>query len=242
MKRVCASASGIGFVLALLSVGATGCGAEAGAGSVRVFWVVAGSTCSDAGVASVRIFVEDSEGTSVVSRPIVQSCANGLEGVVVRDVPAGSWTVRIEGLDVEARTFLEGTRGDVQVGSGRETKVSPAIQLSLISSRVRLVWKFENGDLCSTNGVDWVEVNVFKGLEGQIDSKTWTCEPEVVHPDGGVILSDLPSNAELTFHVFGLTPTEVRTFKGAGKIQTVPGELQTLKLDLIACSQDWSCQ
>jgi hypothetical protein len=233
MKRACASVPAFGLLLALLA----GCGPEAGAGSVRVFWVVAGSSCGEAGVASVRIHVEDGEGNTVVARPVTQSCSNGTEGAVVRDVPEGSWTVRVEGLDVEANAFLEGSRSGVAVESGRETAVTPAIQLSLIPSRVRLKWKFANGHLCNSNGVSTVEVNVIKGIEGTIVSKTWPCDPEPVDDEGGVILAGLPSHADLTFNLFGLTTSGVRKFKGAIKINSVPGETQSLELDLISCSE-----
>ncbi len=230
-----------GLALALTLV-ATACEDAPGAGSVQVFWAPGGMSCADANIANARVRVLD--GTDDLVPPVTAACQVGQSdaGQVVPGVPAGTWSVRVEGLDADGNADFAGRQDNVTVRGGEQTSV-PAIALVMLPSTVRLTWSFAGGGLCSGNGVATVDVSVFDKVPQLVFppsgvSGAYACDPPLTadNPQGGVLLSPLPGNHDLVVHLFGLDAQGKRTWVGSSPVTTTAGKTTDLAVSIQACT------
>lgn len=246
MGRVASTAFLTGLILF-----AMGCGSDGGVqtGSIRVHWVVGGTTCETIGVKDVDIHVLE-EGFDVLEGSRTYDCGLGGEGVLIVDLPEGIYTVAIDGLDSDGNAFYEGTfAGEVNVVAGLETVLKPAINLQLKNALILLNWEFKNGKLCTTNGVYHVEVNAFDTTLNPVYQQTFKCDPfddPILKADKGILIKDLRGNDDLTFDLFGVDDAKTRLFRGTSVIHTIPGGLdgstpQDLVVALEQCVNPADC-
>lgn len=230
-------------------VAVIGCGSPAGTGSLRIRWVVGGTTCESANVKEVLIHLMDGE-VDINEGTRLYDCGLGAAGVLLEEVPTGTYTVVLEGIDPDGNAFYGGTYPDeVKVGSGVETEVLTAISLALKKALILLTWEFNNGKLCSVNGVSWVEVNAFDTTSNRVYDSKFGCDPfddPEIAENGGILIEGLKGNEELTFTLFGLDSNEERIFRGTGIVETIPGGLagsepQELLVPLFVCAAPEDC-
>lgn len=232
---------GIGMVaLALASCGSEG---TEDPGSIRVTWRFGGKTCADLGVVTVRASVRDSKGKDALEPTPTFPCSDGTVGVVIEDVPPGTYTLILEGMTAEGHPYYQGTRTGVRVESGKETTVSPTINLELKKSEVLLNWEFPSGTgFCNGNGVVQVEVSAFDSTSSTVYADVHPCIlPAETYPDNGVLISGLRGNEELTFLLYGLNKSAQRTHHGEKKVTTVPGERSAVNVVLESCPGPDQC-
>jgi len=236
-----------GYYPAILIVAAClvalACGSSEDLGILRVHWAVGGSTCSSALLTSARIHVLDGD-TDVVTPVPTANCVDGTSGLLLSEIPAGSYTVWVEGLDSSNNSFYEGKREDVKVSGGKETVVDPPITLSMKKAALRLKWNFTNGGLCSGNAVAHMDVSVFDTTSNVVFSDTTLCDPPVTddNPKGGVLISDLRGNEPLSVAIYGLDADDTRIFMGKAEITTTPGATTDVTISLSECSESVLCQ
>ena len=226
------------FLTGLIFV-ALACGSDGGVrtGSIRVHWVVGGTTCETIGVKDVDIHILD-DGFDILEGARTYACNLGGDGVLIVDIPEGVYSVEIEGIDSDGNAYYEGSfAGEASVSEGLETDLQPAINLQLKNALILLNWEFRNGKLCTTNGVSHVEVNAFDTTLNPVYMKTFECDPfddPVLTADKGILIEDLRGNDDLTFDLFGVDETQARLFRGTSVIHTTPGGLDgTTPQDLL---------
>ncbi|NOZ02252.1 MAG: hypothetical protein GXP54_10235 [Deltaproteobacteria bacterium] len=236
------------LTVGLLSLSA-GCGPDAGSGSLRVRWVIGGTTCESADVKDIAIHLLDGD-VDILEASRTYGCGSGVEGVLIEGVPAGSYEVVLDGLDSDGNAYYSGTLPDrVEVPGDQET-VLPVISLELKKALILLTWKFTNGDLCTKNGVARVEVNVFDTTSNNVYRETFDCDPFKSDPkiakDGGILIEGLRGNDDLSFDLFGLDSSDARIFRGKAVLKTIPGGLpggepQELLISLSQCVDPSDC-
>lgn len=238
-KRVC-----LAWACALL--GWASCGPEDSKppGSISLQWRFGGKSCSDFGVVEVRVSVrKDKE--DVLNPPPTFPCEHGASGVVLEDVPAGTYTLALEGLTATGRADYQGIRNGVRVESGKETVVSPPVNLELKKSEVLLNWEFLQGTgHCNGNRVQLVQVIVFDRAATPVYDAEHPCIlPRETYPELGVLVKDVRGNEELTFLLYGLnydTPPK-HTHYGETNVTTVPGERSNVNVLLRPCTAPGQC-
>lgn len=90
---------------ALLALALTACGPEPlPPGSATVTWSFAGRSCSDAGVAQLSIVLTQPDGLTVADQRTVPCLTRS---IAWKQMPVGSWTVRLEGLSAGGAKLYE---------------------------------------------------------------------------------------------------------------------------------------
>jgi len=230
---------------ALLASGLTSCGDDGpGSGSVIVKWEVQGQVCADVDLVQVKVSLEQ-EGQVIVSDST--DCSEG--EILLTNVPAETYDVRISGLDPTGHATYEGFYEGLVVDSGNDPSSPDAIvKLTQRPSRILLGWRFpdEAGTPCSFIGVSTVEVNVFRTDDpGDIDfSGEFPCDPVYADPEtlpapienGAVVVGSL-KNGETKVNLFGRDELGERIFKGTETLQLPVGGDVNVMVDLHKCEK-----
>ena len=234
--------SAVTCLLAASTLVVTACEDAPGAGSLQVFWVPGGMSCADAKITDVRVRVLD--GTADVVPAVTAGCPVGQSdaGQVVPGVPAGTWSVRVEGLDSDGNANFAGQADAVTVRGGEQT-APPSIVLYVKRSTLRVTWGFAGGGLCGGNGVAKVDLSVIN-KDPQLVYPTdgasglFPCDPPLTadNPNGGVLIPSLSPNQELTVHLFGLDTQNKRTWVGSTPTTTAAGKTTDVVVQLQACT------
>ena len=169
---------------------------------------------------------------------------DGASGVVLPEVPAGTYTIWVEGLDASGKSFYDGRREGVKVKGGEQTVVDPPVSLAMKKAALRLKWRFANGGLCSGNAVAEMDVSVFDTTSNVVFNDTTLCDPPVTsdNPEGGVLVTDLRGNEELSVAVYGLDAENKRIYVGKASVTTSPGETTEVMVSLSECAETGPCQ
>ena len=219
------------------------CGSGDDLGLLKVHWVVGGSTCSGALLTEARVHVLDDDVDIITPAPTA-NCVDGASGVVLPEVPAGTYTIWVEGLDASGKSFYDGRREGVKVKGGEQTVGDPPVSLAMKKAALRLKWRFANGGLCSGNAVAEMDVSVFDTTSNVVFNDTTLCDPPVTsdNPEGGVLVTDLRGNEELSVAVYGLDAENKRIYVGKASVTTSPGETTEVMVSLSECAETGPCQ
>jgi hypothetical protein len=146
-------------------------------GQVEVSWRVGSAGCEAAEVTTIEVALGDE----------VHAFPCGDEGAMV-SAREGRHPLVLRGLDAGGVARYEGDGGRVEVQRGRVSSV-PTVLLSALPATVAATWFFENGRLCSQNGVEQVEVTLFDDGDAIQLSETVPCE------EGAIELEELEAGA-----------------------------------------------
>lgn len=227
----------------ILVMGLFGCGDSRGVGRLTVSWVVGGPGCEAAGIASVRIRVVE-DGEDVLPELAPQPCEEGFGGLTLADVPAGRFTVLLEGLTSDGRADFEGRVEGVRIRENRETVLAPIV-LSLKPASLRLRWGFKDGLLCGSHAVQTIHATLIDDLGNEVlTPPPFPCELPLPLTDveGGVLLTDLPARRTLSVLLYGMNVEGIARHFGYGEVDTAPGEVSILDVRLENCGVDAPCQ
>lgn len=230
------------FGLAFASCGSEGTEEP---GSLRLTWRLGGKSCAELGVVTVRVFLRGADGRDVLDTPPSFPCAEGMSGVVVEDVPAGTYLLVLEGLTTDGHPSYQGTRQGVRIERGKETVLSQAVNLELKKSEFLLNWEFPLGTgQCNGNQVVQVEAMLYDSVASQVYGDIHPCVlPPESYPELGVLIANLRGNEEMTFILYGLNnkkPAQ-KTHRGEKTIKTVPGERTPVNVVLEPCPGPDQC-
>ncbi len=213
----------------LLGAFLVGCGSDPG--SVLVGWNVGlSSNCGEAGIATVRITLEEEGGSTL--GPFDASCAAGEGGATFRisDVDEGSYTITLEGLDAGGGVIYTGwSTSRVSVTEGKAATPS-AITLSPAPASLTIQWRFVNGLGCSVQdgAPTTVRIVLFKSDTQEADESA-PCE------DSQLILTDLEADPDYDVQVTAMAGNTGLYRYEELDITLEDGEQRTVLGDLIAC-------
>ncbi len=169
-----------GFVL-----GCGGGSAYEPTASLLVNWDIGGADCTDVGLAEVAITLSTADGEVDT---VWAACQ--IRQYLFRAIPEGAYTVDIQAFPANSDVATHaGVVGNVTVRAGAENVACVAgsvaggalatcspIHLEEKAVDYAVAWKFRNGELCSTNGVDRVEVYVWDEHNRNVDSQSCSCD------------------------------------------------------------------
>ena len=182
-------------------------------GTIIVAWEVGASGCEAAEIDTVEVTIDG--GTS--------SFACG-DGTATFDVPAGVYDIHLDGVDLQGATRYDGDT-EVTVGAG-QTVNAPTTVLSALPADLTVTWFFENGRLCSANGVEEVELTVFED-DFVVDSVVAPCD------DGTASLEDLVAGT-YDVNLLARDAGGVAQFEGTETVDLLKGDLAVLEIQLVA--------
>ena len=182
-------------------------------GTIIVAWEVGASGCEVAEVDTVQVTID--EETS--SFPC-------LDGTATFEVPAGAYDIHLDGLDLQGATRYG---GDTTVTVGADQTVNaPTAVLSALPADLTVTWFFENGRLCSANGIEEVELTVFED-DFVVDSIIAPCD------DGTASLEDLVAGT-YDVNLLARDSGGVAQFSGTETVDLQKGELAVMEIQLDA--------
>jgi hypothetical protein len=182
-------------------------------GTVNVTWQVGPTGCEASGVSSVEIAWDSGAQTF--------SCED--EAATFTAEP-GRYLMSFTGLDAGGQARYGG-EADVSVYSGQVTTV-PTVVLSALPATVVATWRFENGALCASNGVESVDLNLFDQDDKLEQSLEVPCN------DGIATLIDVDAGS-YTLLVLGRDAAGLETFSGQVAIEAEKGDLAEVEVVLV---------
>lgn len=215
-------------------------GCETGSGSLLVHWEISGQSCASAEVEQVVIHLF-SLGQDQVE-PVSTACTNGDRGVLIQNIPAGTYDVTVEGIHKSGKARYEGTQAGVSIDAGGQTTTTK-IKLLARKASLRLWWVFENGKTCALNKVETVEVAAFDVGSPDIvypppgSNGLFPCNPlGPEYPEGIVTIEPLQGNRDLELSIFGRDPSGKRVVYDRPRVRTIPGEATDVEAVLRPCT------
>ena len=204
------------MALAALLVASCGPAADAGSGTVEVSWIVANTTCSNAGIAEVELQLYQEE-----QRILVRKTACGDGAVEIPSVPAGTYNLRLIGISADGVVLYKVEYEKLKVKKGDEpSSPASALVLEQIKGTLELRWAFPTEMAnCAFAGTDAMEVNINRESTGDSEfSATYPCALELDHPDvnenGYIEIAGLATDLDLEVIIFGLAPDDTRVLFG----------------------------
>lgn len=153
----------------------TACGGATAeqAGQLEVKWAIGGSTCGAAQISTVWVRIFDASNNEYTNQTAPCQLT---DGVLIRDLPAGTYKIVIQGYRANMDfPVFEGSVEGIDVRPGTVT-IAPRIELAEKPGVLDVNWKFENGDLCGTNGVDTVFVTVWDVHSNRVLDESLPCD------------------------------------------------------------------
>lgn len=149
----------------------SGGGGSSPPGSIVAEWRLTPTDCGTERVATIKAYLM--RGGQVLDPPVeaTRACADASdEGTVeLTDVKVGTYTVVVEGWTAnegpefpDGRAIYEYIFDGVKVTSNNETRTGQET-LKKKPARLRVKWKFEDGNMCGENGTSEVNVELFDG-------------------------------------------------------------------------------
>jgi hypothetical protein len=232
------------LTLLVLAVLLAGCyGDDVGTGTLKVDWKLEGKTCESAGVVMVRGDLLEGVVSVLDTAPLELPCSAGT--MLFPEVPAGRYTVLLEGLDDENRTIYEARAPGVRVREGSTvTDAGAPLVLERKLGFLRLRWTFPlDTPTCGFSGIKSVEISVeAEGADLSYFTGTFPCDPSAVPADelaaplvaGWLELPGMPPGHEVAVYAFGLDQAGSRTHFGEGKVSIpeVSGSELTVPLEV----------
>jgi len=152
------------FAAPLIALAAASCGGgspEAATGQLTVSWLIGGSTCAGSGLATVEVTLVDARG------PVdAGSAACQVGNYVFRIVPEGQYRIEVDGFPAEDAIATYSGLVETVVVKANFPNAAPAVALTQNPGGIDAIWFFDNGQLCSFNGVDTVELSLWNPTTG----------------------------------------------------------------------------
>lgn len=186
---------------------------EPSAGRVELSWQVGASSCEAAGVSEVEIHLGDTS----ESFP----CAD-LEGVIT--VAPGIYDVEALGYDADGVARYGGRAAGVAVRDGDVTP-GPTILLSSLPAVISTAWYFDNGRLCSWNGVSILDITLFDlgdNVEAHVQAP---CD------DGGALVGQVEAG-DYVLVLLGLDDAGAASWRGEAPASVTRGESAVVEVPL----------
>lgn len=213
----------------------------AGANDVEIFWTVAGGDCASAGLLNVRVDLIDRDGVAALTSLFLCGTGNAL----LREVPAGAYTLKIAGLDDRDVATYEGEDVAIDVAPAADPlRVVPPVELEVRRSEVELVWLFPGGAGCSFNRVREVQVAIWdQSIQAKVHDEVVACEFDIdSQPDrldgerpAGLLVDGLVPRP-VKVEIFALDGDGFRRFRGSSDlVDLLPGTTHRAEVTLAAC-------
>ncbi len=210
--------------LAAVMAAAQGCifvgGGNNNPGDVTFSWTFYGRSCSDVGVASVRITIP---GESLQNNGVYPCVSNGYPGIVLHDFDEGSYTYTVEGFDSNGYTIYTGS-GDFRI-DGDVLETVDLTPYGQPGSYALVTWRFPGNVTCANadtpaqqlGGVAYVDIDI----DGEVVRAN--CADGSLANSGQGVYSALVDPGAHTMKLTALTANLYPLFTGTNSLTTLAG-------------------
>lgn len=200
-----------------------GCAPE-GTGDAEVQWSVGlTGSCSQASLGYVVARLETRDGILVARQDA--ACEAG--AVLFRDVPVGSYRVRLAGFDDEEVEAYEAQIPELGIREALEP-VSAFTRLTPRPGSIDLAWYFSGGRLCAAYGAEEVLVSLYSS-DLEIVTAAFDCD------HGAAVLDELvPGPYDVRVDAVDARGVPTHSWVAAG-LKLRPGHALTLEAGLVEC-------
>lgn len=240
---------------AALALGVAGCGGDGSStGSLLVNWTIP-IGCQSTNIVRVEARVStQGAAPNVVDIESMPCSANTPFEFVT--LPAGRFAVTVEGFDSQGVGTFLGEVADIKVPAASQ-KVTEPVVLTQKPSAIDATWVFENGKLCTANGVSTVRLAIFDDASVQHlsveltqpfpcdpggllldDQRSFGPTPEPLRPVEGVLLGGLVPKRTYFVHAIAYDAAGVAIMKGEQVVQTELGTVSEGVIVLVDCFSD----
>ncbi|MEQ1567086.1 MAG: hypothetical protein ABMA64_15715 [Myxococcota bacterium] len=182
-------------------------------GEIQLTWQVGSTGCEGSEVDTVQVDL----GGFVDSF----ACA---DGGATMSAPAGTYTLSLAGLDAGGVARYGGDGGTVTVVGG-QTYAAPTVVLSALPATISATWRFDNGALCSSNGVQDVDANLFDADDTLQASMTVPCDSAML------TLEDVEAG-DYVLLLLGRDVGGTVVYSGEGQVGVERGDMVTVDVVL----------
>ncbi|MBX2799872.1 MAG: hypothetical protein KTR31_19490 [Myxococcales bacterium] len=183
-------------------------------GTLDVSWQVGASGCDDAGITEVELAIGNERSTFP---------CNAGQGTF--ELASGIYEVAALGLDADGFARYEGSVDEVQVFDGQATS-APTIRLQARNATLDVTWRFDNGELCGPNGVDMIDIALFRDNRIEVSLLT-ECG------DGVETLLDVPAGV-YDVSLLANDPSGTALFSGDASVDLLEGDVGQADVTLTA--------
>jgi len=185
-------------------------------GSVEVSWIIANTTCSNAGIDEVELQLYLDE---VRTYTHITACGDGR--ATISEVPPETYNVRLVGLSADDAAIYRAEYSGLLVnGDGGITSPPAPLVLELIGGTLELRWSFPaEFSSCAFAGVEQMEITINQLATGDsVLTAMYPCDLLTDHPainsQGFIEITKLPTNLDLEIFIFGVDTVSERILFG----------------------------
>jgi hypothetical protein len=190
------------------------------------------STCEDVNIAFVRVYMMTSETTSEMDETF--ACDPDRQTVTLQDVPAGSYTVRVEGLNSANAIIYTGT-STMEIEVEADSTNGP---VSVVLNQLRpamLIWTgFVDPGGCSRAEVVDIVIRVYENGASLIYDETFECP---VRLDDGLLIEGLSETSSYDLRIRGTNSNSEYTYEyNENGVTVSPGAPTEISAQLVECT------
>ncbi len=242
-------------LIALLGLGHIGCAQEENQpGTIIVDWdIVIG--CSVANVETVEAKLIDlSSNLAIMSYDSASAACSAEEPIIFASVPPGAYELYVEGFDVTGEGTYLSEPTQVDLGAGATLEL-PSLPLTQKRGAIDISWVFSNGELCSANQVQSVQVSVLDETSTQLYEEElflpYPCDPYELDPAdrtiganpeptrelAGILVGDLIAGTHYVY-IYGLNDMGEKVAKGMLESEVELAEVFDGKVTFVPCEAE----
>lgn len=190
-------------------------------GVLSLGWRVSPLGCSESGVTTIELRLDGPEAITDI-----YTCDD--QRAVIDPIEPGAYNLTLTGRDSNGKAIFE-SAPDTAVGisPGKVTEVEP-LRLTARTGTLYLSWYFENGRLCSHNGVDKVTIGLYDLDAFAIGETSATCS------DAEAVIEGVKSG-EYLIEAIGSGPDGAGVFRAVQPITVDRGDERSTELVLAPC-------
>lgn len=214
-----------------LTIGA-GCGESDKFGDLVVrYQIGSGVSCDEAGIESLEISLY---GESHELTPQRAACHDERGELLFRQIPEDVYDVVVHGLDSNDEPIFEGQERNVTVLEGEESETR-TITITVMNPALRVRWRFDNGFQCSTNGVEELQMVLYRESINIERDEIVSCDL------GEYLIEDLfPGNYDLRVRAIDAEEGEYSFAHDYDDIDLTGGGTDSIVVTLEACQGECS--
>ncbi len=210
------------LVLAVVAFsGACVCVVPAGTGDLSVFYTFGGSSCTAAGVSTIRLVASGDVHGDGATKSV--SCAAFPQGITIKNLTADTYAVTVEGRDSSGRTlYATSTAQSVTVSASSDNQYD--LDAPAVVGDLTVYWTFDGLTSCTAAGVDEVDYYLYDPTGALVDSSTFACN------NAGVTWTDLdPGQWSVDLDGFS---GSAKTYSGSAVVPVDAGQANSYTVDL----------
>lgn len=221
-RRVCTLAPLLCFALL------TGCGEDEEPdqpGVLSVSWRVSPLGCAESGVRNIEVALRGA--SALTTERLLVGC--DAAGTAIDNLAPGKYLINLLGLNEDGKPIFETGEMAFGINAGEITDLGEQ-RLTAKQAALTVFWYFDNGRLCTANGIGDMAVAVYDTDGYLIEETSVSCE------SGGGIVENLKSG-KLVIEVVGKGADGRGLYRGLQQVEVTRGDELNVEIAMIECAE-----